>query len=83
MSFKFVLASIVWFGMVIVGFADQIVYLDRFAQSAPSIIMAEPIFNPKTLSAKVGEKISFVARFRDITYISAPGVVTLYPKKMS
>jgi hypothetical protein len=43
--------------------ADQIVFLDRPAN--PTIPLAEPFFNPKVVTAGVGEKIQFIARFGD------------------
>lgn len=50
--------------------ADQIVYLDRqghpLADAQPAL-MAEPLFNPKSISAGVGEQVQFVARFKDIS----------------
>jgi hypothetical protein len=49
--------------------ADQVVYLDRFGlrMADSGDIMFEPLFNPKTLDASVGEKVTFVARLEDIT----------------
>ena len=43
--------------------ADQIVFLDRPAN--PTIPLAEPFFNPKSVTAEIGEKIQFIARFGD------------------
>src|SRR5271167_4319986 len=58
--------------------ADQIVYLDRnsIVETAHSNIpMAEPAFNPKSLSASVGETVHFVARFADQTSFGSYGVL--------
>jgi hypothetical protein len=41
--------------------ADQIVYLSRPANQP--VQLSEPVFNPNTLVANVGEKIHFVAQF--------------------
>lgn len=52
--------------------ADQIVYLDRIGlplKDAGGVLMAEPIFNPKYISANVGEQVHFVTRFTDISSI--------------
>jgi hypothetical protein len=49
--------------------ADQVVYLDRFGlrMADSGDIMLEPLFNPKSLDASVGEKVTFIARLEDIT----------------
>jgi plastocyanin len=48
--------------------ADTTVYLDRlFDDVIWGVTMSEPYFNPKIVTASVGEKIHFVARFQDIT----------------
>src|SRR5208282_4545775 len=44
-------------------FADQIVYLDR--PSNPNGVIAEPYFNPQSITVNVGEQLHFVARFND------------------
>ena len=43
--------------------ADQIVYLDRPGNS-PQLV-PEPAFNPKTVTASVGDKIKFIARLEN------------------
>lgn len=48
------------------SFADQIVYLDRPASVHGEVsAISEPVFNPNTLNAAVGEQVHFVARFGD------------------
>lgn len=44
-------------------FADKIVYLERPAKQITAL--SEPVFNPYTLTANVGEQIHFVARFEN------------------
>ena len=50
-----------------IGFCigDKIVYLDRPGHPYPNTtaFMTEPVFNPKTLVAEVGEQVHFVSRF--------------------
>jgi hypothetical protein len=55
-----------------VSVADQTVYLDRFGLHLADVPtpMYEPIFNPKSINANVGEQINFIARFADISSIS-------------
>jgi len=53
-------------GMVYVTVADQIVYLER-PSGGPTW---EPFFNPKTVNANIGEKISFIARFSPLIHDS-------------
>ena len=44
--------------------ADQVVYLDRPGlPNGPGVIIDEPVFNPKSINASVGEKIRFQTRF--------------------
>ena len=54
-----------------VGIADHIVYLDR--TGIPNVgyggTIFEPLFNPKTINASIGETIQFLARFTDQTGI--------------
>jgi hypothetical protein len=45
--------------------ADQTVYLDRPLDPLDGPYVAEPYFNPATISANVGEQVHFVARFQD------------------
>jgi hypothetical protein len=45
------------------SFADQIVYLDRAADLP--VGRGEPVFDPQSVIANVGEQIHFVARFGD------------------
>ena len=50
-------------------FADKVVYLDRpgfFLSDAPGWIMFEPFFSPKSITAKIGERVKFIARFKDL-----------------
>jgi hypothetical protein len=49
--------------------ADQVVYLDRLGlrMADTGDIMHEPLFNPKSVNASIGEKVTFVARLEDIT----------------
>jgi hypothetical protein len=57
--------------MIIVGLflffvpslADKTVYLERPGEQAS--FQAQPIFNPSTLHAELGEKVQFIARFDD------------------
>jgi len=72
--------------MVYVTVADQIVYLER-PSGGPTW---EPFFNPKTVTASVGEKISFIARFNPIVHDSTSEVFpleilpySLYPRLSS
>lgn len=53
--------------------ADQIVYLER-PSGGPTW---EPFFNPKTVTANVGEKISFIARFHPLVHDSTTQVFPL------
>jgi hypothetical protein len=57
-------------GMVYVTVADQIVYLER-PSGGPTW---EPFFNPKTVNANIGEKISFIARFSPLIHDSTSEV---------
>ena len=52
--------------------ADQIVYLDRFGLNLADrpTLMFEPIFNPKSITANVGERITFMTRLYDISSIN-------------
>ena len=51
--------------------ADQVVYLERLGLPNGDVnVIDEPLFNPKTINASVGEKIHFQARFSDVS--SAP-----------
>ena len=50
--------------------ADQVVYLDRLGlPNGPGVIIDEPLFNPKSINASVGEKIHFQARFSDVSSV--------------
>lgn len=50
--------------------ADQVVYLERLGlPNGPANIIDEPLFNPKTINASVGEKIHFQARFSDVSSV--------------
>jgi hypothetical protein len=66
---------------VYVTVADQIVYLER-PSGGPTW---EPFFNPKTVNANIGEKISFIARFSPLIHDSTSEVfasdipIHLYP----
>ena len=51
--------------------ADQIVYLERLGLPNGAVnVIDEPLFNPKSINASVGETIRFQARFSDVS--SAP-----------
>jgi hypothetical protein len=67
--FRYVLSSMLFLSF---GKADQIVYLDRFGlrMADTGDIMFEPLFNPKSINASVGENVTFVARLEDISNLS-------------
>jgi hypothetical protein len=67
--FRYVLSSILFLSF---GKADQIVYLDRFGlrMADSGDIMVEPLFNPKSINASVGENVTFVTRLEDISGLS-------------
>src|SRR3981189_1296714 len=50
--------------------ADQIVYLERPSGGSTW----EPLFNPKTINAVIGENITFIARFNPIIHDSTSEV---------
>lgn len=51
--------------------SDRIVYLDR-----PGIeMMVEPTFNPKSITANIGEEIQFIARFGNQRLFHASDVI--------
>jgi hypothetical protein len=52
---------------VLLSLADTTVYLDRPFDMIWGYTLSAPYFNPKIVTAPVGEKIHFVARFQDIT----------------
>lgn len=67
--FRYVLSSLLLFSF---GKGDQIVYLDRFGlrMADTGDIMFEPLFNPKSINASVGENVTFLARLEDISNLS-------------
>jgi len=70
---SFLLTLLVGITLAANGVADQIVYLDRPADS-PNV---EPWFNPANISAKVGEQIHFIARFTS-SRVYDPAVTLVY-----
>lgn len=56
----------VWF-LGACALADQVVYLDRIGIRNGGDPVFEPVFNPTSLNAAVGEQVHFVARFLDLT----------------
>ena len=46
--------------------ADQTVFIERYANQGTPYAISEPVFNPDTLDAVVGEQIHFVARFESV-----------------
>ena len=53
-----------------VSSADQVVYLERLGlPNGPGVIIDEPVFNPKSINASVGEKIHFQTRFSDVSNV--------------
>jgi hypothetical protein len=47
--------------------ADQVVSLERAGTANGAGIIFEPLFNPKSISASVGEKIHFQASLLDVS----------------
>jgi hypothetical protein len=50
--------------------------------SVYGFVMYEPVFNPKTVNASVGESIQFVARFSNVEE-SPHGVISNYLLKVA
>ena len=53
----------------ILSSADQVVYLERLGLPNGDGIINEPLFNPKSINASIGEKIHFVTRFSDVSNV--------------
>ena len=60
--------------------ADQVVYLDRPANAilakGGNVVQKEPIFNPNKITADIGEKVQFIARFEN--QVAYAGVLNLF-----
>jgi hypothetical protein len=59
--------------------ADQVVNLERYGlpNVGGNTIIFEPLFNPKSIYAAVGEKIHFQTQLSDVS-----GVPVSYPRRM-
>jgi hypothetical protein len=51
---------------------DQTVVLERFGLPHGNTIFWEPLFNPKSISAVVGEKIHFQTHLADVSAVPVP-----------
>jgi hypothetical protein len=51
--------------------ADQTVYLDRFGLKFGDNLIVEPVFNPKSITADIGERILFLTNLDDVSGVHA------------